>query len=72
MTPKEKANELVDKFMDYSQYKLNEKHNMSNVYTAKKCALISINSTIQALDDVLFPNPFRQYWEQVKKEVINI
>lgn len=65
MTPKEKANELVDNFMDYSQYKLNDKHNMSNVYTAKQCAIIAVNELIkysEEWDD-------SEYWQQVKLEI---
>lgn len=68
MTPKEKANELVDKFMDYSQYKLNEKHNMSNVYTAKKCAFIAVSELIR------YSNEWddSDYWQEVELEISKI
>ena len=62
MTPKEKANELVDKFIKTN----------GNAFFAKECALIAVDEIIKYLNDILAPNPFDQYWNQVKKEIQNL
>ncbi len=36
---------------------------------AVDCALIAVDEIIDAMDRVLFPNPFRQYWETIKEEI---
>ena len=75
MTPKEKANELVDKF---------NKPNTTNypyVHNAQQCALI-------AVDEIINSNPYKlslegefltehitydiNFWEEVKKEIEKI
>ena len=35
----------------------------------KKCAIISVEEIIIAFDDVMIPNPFKQYWKAVIKEL---
>jgi hypothetical protein len=72
MTPKEKAQELVDKFMDYSQYKLNEKHNMSNVKSAKQCAIIAVDEILKDYHQIsnnLWVMSRIEYWQEVKNEI---
>ena len=59
MTPKEKAEELVDKF----QFILTEKQ------FGKQCALIAVDEIIQEMNSVMLPNPFKQYWNEVKQEI---
>jgi hypothetical protein len=59
MKPKQKAIELIDKY----QFLLTEKH------FAKQCALTCCNEIIEAMDRIMLPNPFRQYWELVKDEI---
>jgi hypothetical protein len=67
MTPKEKAKELVSKF--------NFEHTgdsytiFQNVDESKRCALIAVDEIIQAMDNVMLPNPFKQYWNKVKQEI---
>jgi hypothetical protein len=67
MTPKEKAEQLVESFMNIKQQKLAD---YSIIYhpTAKQCALISVDEILNAI------NPFGQflgkdYWEEVKNEI---
>ena len=36
---------------------------------AVNCALIAVDEIIDAMNRVLFPNPFRQYWETIKEEI---
>jgi hypothetical protein len=64
MTPKEKAKELVDKFMEYTV-------EWNNV-TAKKCALIAVDEVISA--DWYIPTfedykKWTSYWKEVKQEI---
>jgi hypothetical protein len=67
MTPKEKAKELVSKF--------NFEHTgdsytiFQNVDESKRCALIAVDEIINAMDNVMLPNPFKQYWNKVKQEI---
>jgi len=59
MTPKEKAEELVDKF------KLNTGANTKiNIYVAKQCALIAVDELIKETGS--------KYWYDVKKEIENL
>jgi len=68
MTPKEKAEELVDKF----KLKQNFFTNSFIKTTAKQCALIAVNEILNE-----FPQGFKgnfeerrkQYWQEVKKEI---
>ena len=73
MIPKEKANELVNKFMEYSHtdfipyqggYQMD-----SQIENAKQCALIAVDEIIQEMNSVMLPNPFKQYWQEVKQEI---
>jgi len=68
MTPKEKANELVYKHFDFV-----EAWSVSNqIENAKQCALITVNEIQLYLDEVMLPNPFDQYLNQVKTEIKKI
>ena len=55
MTPKEKANELVDKFSNEV---------LIDNYEAKRCALIAVDEVIQSYKD-----SWLQYWKEVKQEI---
>jgi hypothetical protein len=63
MTPKEKAEELVDKFIQY----VPAEEEFEWDY-AKQCALI-------AVDELIFNahnNYMEKYWQEVKQEIINL
>ncbi len=60
MTPKEKAKELLDRFDLPSGLMSRER---------KQCALIAVDEIIKAMDNVMLPNPFKQYWNKVKQEI---
>jgi hypothetical protein len=63
MTPKEKAEELIDKYLDIT---LNaESDDDINKYTAKQCALIAVEELI--LNS--FPGVIKYHWEEVKQEI---
>jgi hypothetical protein len=70
MTPKEKAEELVDKFMDYSESRFNVNNDLSPVYTAKQCALIAVDEIFEALDEHHWENRnVTEYYREVKQEI---
>ena len=58
MTSKEKAKELAMKFDKYGE-----------TDNAKQCALIAVDEIIKAMDNVMLPNPFKQYWNKIKQEI---
>ena len=68
MTPKEKANELVDKFDNFDV--LGEDH---NGFTAQQCALIAVDEirNILSMPNIpkYYPIVTDEYWEQVKQEI---
>ena len=70
MKAKDKANELVD---SYKIMLMNEDTECGQeilcTIIAKKSALIAVDEIMKAMDDVMLPNPFSQYWEQVKLEI---
>lgn len=68
MTPKEKCDELVDKFSDFADYQgddcFTEREKM--LINAKQCALICVDEILE------LPFEFeseRKYWQQVKTEI---
>jgi 5-bromo-4-chloroindolyl phosphate hydrolysis protein len=65
MTPKEKAVELVNKYVNLSKITASSEYIQ---YQAKKCALIAVDEILNAI------NPFGQflgkdYWNEVKQEI---
>ena len=59
MTPKEKAKDLVDKYdFDHNEFDY-----------SKEYALIAVDEIIESMDNVMLPNPFKQYWNKVKQEI---
>ena len=82
MTPKEKANELVDKFyqrfplkMDVITTRGDLSWEYDNWEQAKQCAIIAVDEILD--DDMydmsqeLFENRIN-YWQQVKQEIENL
>jgi hypothetical protein len=75
MEAKEKANELVESFLPYSDY------NECDVFTqrenqlknAKQCALICIGEILENItEEVMTYKPFMMnsdYWQEVKEEI---
>ena len=61
MTPKEKAKELVDKFINATDY---------NGY-GTECALIAVEELIYETQFEV-PNIRQRYWQQVKQEINGI
>ena len=69
MTPKEKAEELVLKYLRID----NDTKNWFNKHIAKQCALIAVNEIIKVLVE-LSNGEFTfiydvEYWQEVRKEI---
>ena len=60
MKARDKAKELVGQYINL----LNGSFDI-----AIQCALIAVDEIMQEMDNVMLPNPFNQYWEQVKQEI---
>jgi hypothetical protein len=73
MTPKEKAQELVDKYIQYSQLEIGYQGITSRIHSAKKCAIIAVDEIIKLLVDLSDGN-FTYvndviYYQEVKHEI---
>lgn len=64
MTPKDKAKELVNKYLQIYD---------GRVPQAKKCATICVDEILEAIDWHEFetPNSIINYWQEVKTEIEN-
>jgi hypothetical protein len=81
MTPKQKAQKLVDEYLNAS---FNCKDcdmpfcdvpcTMLNLSEAKQCALICVDEILNAIDwhEYEHPNDIVNYWQEVKKEIENL
>ena len=72
MTPKEKANELVDKYRNTIMSFLSD--NMKDM-NAKKCALIVVDEIIKEYGTyykVEVDGKYVSYWQEVKQEIENL
>ena len=72
MKPKEKAEELIDKFENYSFMDIDKK--ISSFNSAKQCALIAVDEIINTgllLDSSIYVTvkTSLDYWQQVKQEI---
>ncbi len=68
MRPKEKAEELILKFMRLQEPNYNWFHSK----LAKKCALIAVDDILEVLYSLKFGNALSEeleYWEEVKEKI---
>jgi ribosome biogenesis protein Tsr3 len=66
MTPKEKAAELVDKFIKPAKFVYSEIEWLEKYKDAKDCSLI-------AVDEILDKDGYNNdYWHEVKEEIENL
>ena len=68
MNPKEKAFSLFCKYYRDSDLLVED---LSRIQ-AKECSLIAVDEIMDYLNKVMIPNPFVQYWNEVKKEIENL
>jgi hypothetical protein len=72
MTPKEKAKDLVSKYVHLAKQSTGP---IGTIYNAKQCALIAVNEILQSLGyKKLSDSPYttleaRQYYVEVKQEI---
>ena len=66
MTPKEKAKELVNKFIPHVQWKLGQDEIIER---AKRCALIAVDEILNEENDFIQTKWHYNYWEEVKNEI---
>ena len=64
MTPKEKAEQLVVKFLKHSRAEID----ITPIQSAKQCALIAVNELIYETQFEV-PNIRQRYWIDVKQEI---
>jgi transposase-like protein len=57
MTPKEKAKELVDRYVEII-------YPIINTTKVKQCTLIAVDEILKAVD-----GKYEEYWQQVKQEI---
>ncbi len=70
MTPKEKAEDLFMMYVNKGMSQIKPVINrVIRKEMAKQCALIAVDEIIKAMDNVMLPNPFKQYWNKVKQEI---
>jgi len=68
MTPKEKADELIDKMYYIGRYDDKEDYNLAMAWErAKQCALIAVEEILNAALNVKMGE--HEYWKEVKKEI---
>jgi hypothetical protein len=65
MTPKEKAQDLVDKYLQIEDSEFKNGANLMFEIEAKQCALIAVDELIQNS----FPGVIKCHWEEVKHEI---
>jgi hypothetical protein len=58
MTPKEKAEDLYNTYIDYTQ----------GDYNCKQCALIAVDEILYIIQNLYFMGTV-EYWQEVKKEI---
>jgi len=65
MTPKEKAKELIHKYLQVYD---------GRVIQAKQCALIAVDEIIDAIDwhEYEVPNDQLKFWFEVKEAIVNM
>jgi hypothetical protein len=74
MTPKEKAEELVSRFLLHVPAICSVHNAKNSVNNAKKCALIAVDEIIDTgmlinEDTYVMKPSYLQYWLEVKKEI---
>jgi hypothetical protein len=71
MTPKEKAIEILDKFMEHTvEWDNVTEYAFDSEYHAKKCALIAVDEILEALHEHHWQNRLIiDFWKEVKHEL---
>ena len=68
MTPKEKAEDLLEKMLGDNNHYLNKNIEIDKLI-AKQCALICVEEIIKIFDDTNGADYRLEYWQEVKQEI---
>jgi len=69
MSPKEKAEELIEKFYPHVQWRLGQEDCLSR---AKQCALIAVDEILNTIEQIFETFEERKYWQEVRTEINNL
>lgn len=69
MTPKEKAKELVSKYMEIDLQPFSDYGNYIEKDVAKQCALIAVDEILNTVNSLFNTYSQNDYWLQVKQEI---
>ncbi|MDB4343543.1 hypothetical protein OAA15_00820 [bacterium] len=69
MTPKEKANELGNKFYQGSVFDYSKQGHLEEIKRAKERALICVDEILESIRHIARENLRVEYWEEVKQEI---
>ena len=70
MTPKEKAKELFDSMFDEMPHPSTT--NAETYIISKRCAIVTVNKIIEAIDELECKNSKYDYWVEVQQEIENL
>jgi hypothetical protein len=65
-TPKQKAKELISKYVHLAKQTTGAN---GTIYNSKKCALIAVDEIIESVNDEHVSDIFIEFWEEVKTEI---
>jgi len=74
MNPKEKAKQLVNKFMSATMTLVADYEWVEDINSAKQCALIAVNEILNVYElldedaDIMFKTELN-YWQETKQEI---
>jgi hypothetical protein len=66
MTPKEKAIDLMDSFIQRTR---NKWESSMSYKRAKQCALIAVDEILNTIEQIFETFEERKYWQEVKQEI---
>ena len=67
MTPKEKAEELFEKYYNRIEHTLSEEYSPHEKFVVKECALIAVDEILNAVTAIA--DKRYDYWQEVKQEL---
>ena len=69
MTPKEKAKELVNKFLKHNTVWIDDENYYYSEKKSKQCALIAVDLALQVEFNCFKTKVQKSFWQEVKQEI---